>query len=323
MDWLSAWCSAWKARQHEINGLQLLEEKKVGEGGFATIWRCRLLADRGEGDELPGTMALKKTLCQDEERLDFARSEVQILRRASLEGAGHPGAKFILRYFADKEVSLIDSSTEVQLLLEWCSGGCLLDSIMGGKAWTSMPRCPNMREVEVIAIMQECASALDFLHDSLAVVHYDLKPENLLLSAGHIRLCDFGSASSQQWPDFGPLTSRPELHQVELFFNQRTTPIFRPPEIADPDLARLPITGKADMFMLGLCLYQMLFAVHAFPLEGSLANFNAKYSLPPDAKKSYSEAVVSTLQALLQRQPQERPSARKLRETGLLELEDV
>ena len=33
--------------------------------------------------------------------------------------------------------------------------------------------------------------------------------------------------------------------------------MFRPPELADPDLVRLPIGTPADVFMLGLCLYQV------------------------------------------------------------------
>lgn len=45
--------------------------------------------------------------------------------------------------------------------------------------------------------------------------------------------------------------------QVEVFFAHRSTPMFRPPELADPDLVRLPIGTAADVFMLGLCLYQV------------------------------------------------------------------
>ncbi|CAK9032724.1 unnamed protein product [Durusdinium trenchii] len=175
----------------------------------------------------------------------------------------------------------------------------------------------QLNEAEVVPVMREAALGLAFLH-SLGIVHYDLKPENILFNEGHVRLCDFGSASERQWPDFGPDASRRAAREVELFFSNRTTPMFRPPELADPDLVRLPVTAAADLFMLGLCLYQMLFAVHAFPLEGRLANIHVRYVLPEGAETCYSPALLSTLAALLSRDPLQRPRGEELSVTGLL-----
>ncbi|CAE7266733.1 AKL1, partial [Symbiodinium pilosum] len=106
---------------------------------------------------------------------------------------------------------------------------------------------------------------------------------------------------------------------VELFFTQRTTPMFRPPELADPDLLRFPITTQADLFMLGLCLFQMLFRVHAFPLEGQLANIHARYSLPASAHSAYSKEQLATLESLLRQDPRQRPTAQELALTGFLQ----
>ncbi|CAJ1398348.1 unnamed protein product [Effrenium voratum] len=121
-----AWCAALRAQQHDIDGLQVREEAKVGEGGFSTIWRVRLMADRGPADEtLPAVMALKKTICQDEERLDFAINEVDILKRvaqvpgacrklpglAVCQGSG-AGREFIVQYFSHK-ASFVDGKLSV------------------------------------------------------------------------------------------------------------------------------------------------------------------------------------------------------------------
>lgn len=314
-----AWCAALRAQQHDVDGLQVREQGQVGEGGFSTIWRVHLVADRGPDDErLPTTMALKKTICQDEERLDLARNEVELLKRASSEGR-HAGREFLVQYFSHKELACQkggNAMTEVQLLMEWCGGGSLLSRILGPET-VAIARCPNMPEAEVVPVMREAALGLAFLH-SLGIVHYDLKPENILFNEGHVRLCDFGSASERQWPDFGPDASRRAAREVELFFSNRTTPMFRPPELADPDLVRLPVTAAADLFMLGLCLYQMLFAVHAFPLEGRLANIHVRYVLPEGAETCYSPALLSTLAALLSRDPLQRPRGEELSVTGLL-----
>ena len=65
--------------------------------------RVRLMADRGPQDAgLPATMALKKTLCQDEDRLALARNEVAVLRR--LREAACPGREFIVQYFSHQEL---------------------------------------------------------------------------------------------------------------------------------------------------------------------------------------------------------------------------
>merc|ERR1712032_1146033 len=149
----------------------------------------------------------------------------------------------------------------------------------------------------------------------MAVVHYDLKPENVLLADEHsVRLCDFGSANGRQWPELSKARPRSVLCEIEVFFEGRSTPMFRPPELADPDLVRFPITSKVDLFTLGLCLFQMLFAVHPFPEEGKLANIHVKYTLHPDASLRYSDGLLDTLKALLQRDPQDRPSARVVRD---------
>ncbi|CAJ1334442.1 unnamed protein product [Effrenium voratum] len=173
-------------------------------------------------------------------------------------------------------------------------------------------------QAEAIPVLRESAMGLAFLH-GMGIVHYDLKPENVLFSSGRLRLCDFGSASSRQWPEFGADSSRHVVREVDLFFTQRTTPMFRPPELADPDLVRLPIGCPADLFMLGLCLYQMLFAVHAFPMEGRLANIHVRYSLPEGAQECYSQALLSTLTALMSRDPRARPTAKELAMTGLVQ----
>lgn len=263
-------------------------------------------------------MALKKTICQDEERLEFARSEVAVLRRAMQEGQGRPGQEFLVRYFSHQELSGQGrGGAEVQLLMEWCDAGSLLDRILHGEP-SGAACCPNMAEVETKSIVRQAAAGLSFLH-GLGIVHYDLKPENILFHSSHLRLCDFGSASDRQWPEFSKETPRHVVREVDLFFTQRTTPMFRPPELADPDLVRFPITSKADLFMLGLSLFQMLFRVHAFPMEGKLANIHARYAYPASARSVYSKEQLATLEALLQRDPRERPTAQELSLTGFIE----
>jgi len=110
-----------------------------------------------------------------------ASSELLALRRAA-----HP---FIVRLEA-----AFQTPQYYALLLELCTGGDLTGLI------TSSPdangRCVGLPSMLTAKLMGQVLLALVFLHETLGVVYRDMKPDNVLITAGkNAKLADFGLAA--------------------------------------------------------------------------------------------------------------------------------
>ncbi len=95
-----------------------------------------------------------------------------------------------------------------------------------------------------IQLAREVASALSYAHES-GVVHRDIKPENILLSRqGQALVADFGIAKA--------LDSEAMLTETGLALG---TPAYMAPEQL---LGERPVRPQADVYALGVVLYEML-----------------------------------------------------------------
>lgn len=98
---------------------------------------------------------------------------------------------------------------------------------------------------DALEIAGHVAGALAYAHDR-GVVHRDVKPENIMLEAGHAVVADFGVAFVSQ-----ALTSE---RLTDTGYSPGT-PQYMSPEQHD---AQREIDGRSDIYSLGCVLYEML-----------------------------------------------------------------
>ncbi|MFY9820922.1 MAG: serine/threonine-protein kinase [Thermoanaerobaculia bacterium] len=99
-----------------------------------------------------------------------------------------------------------------------------------------------------LRLFVKVCSAVQFAHQNL-IVHRDIKPSNLLVDRdGEPKLLDFGIAKLLAPPAFGKLSELTHAHRQPL------TPDYASPE----QLAGEPVTTAADIYGLGILLYELL-----------------------------------------------------------------
>jgi serine/threonine protein kinase len=133
----------------------------------------------------------------------------------------------------------------------------VMDYVDGPSLVTLIDESP-MPPVKVVGLVRDICKGLVYAHGA-GIIHRDLKPENILVSAGPNgpvpRIVDFGLAVSVDQGD-----SR--LTESGMTMG---TPAFAAPE----QLAGKPIDHRADLYALGITMFEMLTGGVA-PFEGHL-----------------------------------------------------
>ena len=148
-------------------------EKLIGQGGFGQVWR-------GKNETLK-TLAIK-ILPKDK-----SSTEIEKTTLAWLQAMDHPN---LLKIFELKE-----TDTFLFVLME-LADGTLFDSFTAAKK----SGASHLSFSDLLPFMQQASTAIDFLNDpqhgigNQGIQHRDIKPQNLLLVNGVLKVGDFGLA---------------------------------------------------------------------------------------------------------------------------------
>ncbi|TMS18738.1 death-associated protein kinase 2 [Larimichthys crocea] len=239
--------------------------RQVSERTSGTCWAAKFLKIRKTAGSRLGV-----------ERSSVEK-EVQILHAVQ-----HPNIVTLKDVF--------ESRAEVVLILELVSGGELFDFIAEKE---------NLLESEAIEFMEQILEGLGFMH-SKNIAHFDLKPENIMLSDKvsphpNIKLIDFGLAH--------------HFHQGEEYRSTSGTPQYIAPEVINCD----PLSTAADMWSIGVITYILLSGLSPFQddtNEGTLRNIIAmNYEFDEQCFSMTSSMAKDFIQKLLVKDPNERMTA--------------
>jgi serine/threonine-protein kinase len=182
------------------------------------------------------------------------------------------------------------------LVLELVEGSSLRDVVAQGRLDAS----------RALHIARQIAGALARAHEQ-QIVHRDLKPENVILGKrdgdpDFVKVLDFGIAKVPVAAISGTTTEAPALTQVGMVYG---TPEYMAPEQA---MGR-PIDGRADLYALGIILFEMLAAERPFKADDGVVLLGMQVSAPLPRladKAPVSEAIEAIVRKLAAKDPAER-----------------
>src|SRR5438874_7059239 len=245
---------------------------ELGRGGMGTVY---LAEQPGLGREV----AIKE-LIQSADPTSLRRflQEAQVMARTS-----HPNLV---------QVHDIELQGNVNyLVLEFVRGRSL-------RNWMSQAPLPPP---QVFAVMHGVLQALDYAHRH-AVVHRDMKPENLLISdEGMVKVADFGIARLMDDTGVGGTATK------------TGTTVGTPQYMSPEQVASSKVDGRSDIYSAGIMFYELVAGQPPFSasdLDGPFTLMAKHVQAPPKPPSVFQPGLNPELEQIILKALAKRPEER-------------
>jgi len=160
---------------------------------------------------------------------------------------------------------------------------------------------------EVVKLGLQLAEALVAAHGA-GVVHLDLKPGNLMRTAGgRLKVLDFGIARLHAMEPSDGTTRTSPVTETGTIANSAGTPPYMAPE----QVAAGPLDGRTDIYGAGSTLYELATGRRLFIEPRGAGLYESILRKQPDPPSRLNPAIDPLLQATLLKALQKNPSARQ------------
>ncbi|MCP3141269.1 serine/threonine protein kinase [Pyxidicoccus xibeiensis] len=222
--------------------------KKLATGGMAEVWLARQMGIEGFQKNLVVKRILPH-LAEDREFVEMFRNEALIAARFN-----HPNIAQVYEFG--------EANGTYYIAMEFIHGedlGRVMRKAAASGQWVARPLA--------IRIVAAACEGLHYAHSRtddagrpLRVVHRDISPQNILISFdGSVKLVDFGIAKAA---DQASLTKSGAIKGKFAY-------------MAPEQAAGKPLDGRADIFAIGLVLYELLTGVRPLKRDSELATLQA------------------------------------------------
>ena len=246
-------------------------ERLIARGGMAEVW----LGHDTFLDRQVAIKVLKRHIARDETAIERFRREA-----LACAGLNHPNIVAVYDSFAHAGNQVV--------VMQYVQGRSLRDLLDKKKRLT-----PSLTIMMGAAI----AAALDATHKH-GYIHRDVKPGNILVRPdGHFLLADFGIAKAMNAAEGSDLTNDNIMMGTAKYLS--------------PEIVRgKPLDGRADLYSLGLVLYECLSGKVPFVSDNDADTALARLQREPTdlghLRPTLSPRLVRIVHKLLARNPDHR-----------------
>lgn len=249
----------------------------ISEGGeMPTLGRYEIVRELGRGamgvvyegkdPKINRSVAIKTVNLDEIEEKQVGQIKERFFREAQSAGTlNHPNIMTIFDVGEDGNLAYIAMEMiDGRDLEHWCKKENLL------------------KVKDTLMVIAKVAEALDFAHSN-GIIHRDIKPGNIMVTKkGDIKVADFGIA------------------RIQSSSATKTGTVLGTPSYMSPEqVAGKKADGRADVFSLGVVLYEMLTSERPFTGDSIATIMYNITNSPPTPLKDYNPELPEFCQALI------------------------